>query len=341
MSLAIPQCRIVHDYSRQSQHTYLSEWLPHRAQYLDEITERDAPPGSLRCSHCAQGSMTWRCHDCFAEPVFCKDCLHTTHMRLPFHRVSRWSGHSFYRSPISGAGVVLYTGHGGQPCPAYRSTNAPDHQDNLHHHPPPETCHDPAGSSPCSNAPHLTSWEEAGFKLDTVKPSHNLDEMGNPWLTLVDTTGIHQIQVCYCRCIEGCAVPEHIQLLRVGLYPATITTPQTVFTFRVLDDYLLLNLETKATPQRFLAKLQRTTTNHFPDALPDRYRELLRVIRQWRNLRQQQNAGLAYTGQSVTKPGGLALFCPACPQPDINLPSDWHDDPERYAPIFPSRHNLR
>ena len=28
--------------------------------------------------------------------------------------------------------------------------------------------------------------------------------------------------------------------------------------------------------------------------------------------------------------GKLALFCPACPQPRINLPEDWMDDPQRY-----------
>lgn len=265
-------------------------------------------------------------------------------MRLPFHRVSRWSGRSFYRSSISEAGIVLYMGHGGQPCPAYDRTHTPDDLDNSHCHTSPDYCHNPAESRPRpeeNSAPHLTSWEEAGIKLETVKPSHHLDEMGNPWLTLIDTTGIHQIQAYYCRCTQGCAVPEHIQLLRVGLYPATITMPRTVFTFRVLDDYLLLNLETKATPQRFLAKLQRATTNHFPDALPDRYRELLRVIRQWRNLRLQQNAGLAYTGQSDTKPGRLALFCPACPQPDVNLPPDWQDDPERYIPVLPTRNRFR
>ena len=26
-------------------------------------------------------------------------------------------------------------------------------------------------------------------------------------------------------------------------------------------------------------------------------------------------------------PGTLANFCPSCPQPDINLPNDWKDDP--------------
>ena len=27
----------------------------------------------------------------------------------------------------------------------------------------------------------------------------------------------------------------------------------------------------------------------------------------------------------------LASFCPACPQPGINLPPDWEEDPERYG----------
>lgn len=30
-------------------------------------------------------------------------------------------------------------------------------------------------------------------------------------------------------------------------------------------------------------------------------------------------------GISTTPPGGLALLCPACPQPDINLPQGWED----------------
>jgi hypothetical protein len=29
--------------------------------------------------------------------------------------------------------------------------------------------------------------------------------------------------------------------------------------------------------------------------------------------------------------GDLALFCPACPQPGINIPSDWQTDPDRWV----------
>lgn len=28
--------------------------------------------------------------------------------------------------------------------------------------------------------------------------------------------------------------------------------------------------------------------------------------------------------------GKLASFCPTCPQPGINLPEDWKDEPKRY-----------
>jgi hypothetical protein len=31
-----------------------------------------------------------------------------------------------------------------------------------------------------------------------------------------------------------------------------------------------------------------------------------------------------------TADGSLAIFCPACPQPGINLPSDWKDSPQQW-----------
>jgi hypothetical protein len=32
-------------------------------------------------------------------------------------------------------------------------------------------------------------------------------------------------------------------------------------------------------------------------------------------------------------PGELALFCPACPQPGINIPEDWRDQPDEYGSV--------
>ena len=50
----------------------------------------------------------------------------------------------------------------------------------------------------------------------------------------------------------------------------------------------------------------------------------------WRDLKAQINAGLGHETERVSKPGDLAIFCPACPQPDINLPQGWESDPKRY-----------
>ena len=270
--------------------------------------------------------MSWRCHDCFGETVFCTRCLVEAHERTPFHRVSKWDGNTFYRSSLSDAGVVLNIGHKGRSCPYYASPDTSTFPEGL------PSLHVDVEASAASPGllDTLTSWEKAGVNLDTLKSTQDVDCNGNPWLTVVDTTGIHQIRAQYCRCQQSSYIPEYLQLLELGLYPASITQPRTAFTFRVLDDYDLLNLETKATPQRYLAKLQRLTTNIFPDVLPDRYRELLRVIRQWRNLKQRKSTGTAYSTATEIAPGGLAFFCPACPQPGINLPDDWKNDPNPY-----------
>ena len=45
------------------------------------------------------------------------------------------------------------------------------------------------------------------------------------------------------------------------------------------------------------------------------------------------NSGLGHEEKAELQPGGLAIFCPACPQPGINLPSRWDQDPKRYAPF--------
>ena len=304
----------------------MSEWLQYRDEYLKVILEREAPPLCGGCTQCTR-PMIWRCHDCFGEPVFCPSCVATTHQSLPFHRVSRWNGRTFYRSSLSDAGLVLNIGHGGRPCPTYATSPSFDNtctdDSNEYISPDPDL---PCVATPVNLSP-LTSWEAAGINLDTVKAPQHLNADGNPWLTVIDTTGIHQIQVRYCRCTESSLIPEYLHLLKLGLYPASISQPRTVFTFRALDDYDVLNLETKASPQRYLAKLQRQTTSLFTDALPDRYRELLRLIRQWRNLKQHKNAGSAYSPPTLVTPGSLAQFCPACPQPGVNLPDNWQDDP--------------
>ena len=50
----------------------------------------------------------------------------------------------------------------------------------------------------------------------------------------------------------------------------------------------------------------------------------------WRDLKAQINSGLGHETKAEPQPGSLAIFCPACPQPGINLPQEWKKDPKRY-----------
>ena len=50
----------------------------------------------------------------------------------------------------------------------------------------------------------------------------------------------------------------------------------------------------------------------------------------WRDLKAQINSGLGHETDRDLQIGDLAIFCPACPQPDINLPQGWESDPRRY-----------
>ncbi|KIK11700.1 hypothetical protein PISMIDRAFT_122258, partial [Pisolithus microcarpus 441] len=51
--------------------------------------------------------------------------------------------------------------------------------------------------------------------------------------------------------------------------------------------------------------------------------ELMRVSQLWRDLKHRKWFGFGHDTELDPGEGGLALFCPACPQPGINLPPDW------------------
>ncbi|KAI5987802.1 hypothetical protein EDC04DRAFT_2873316 [Pisolithus marmoratus] len=106
---------------------------------------------------------------------------------------------------------------------------------------------------------------------------------------------------------------------------ASISKPKTAFTFDVLNHFLVDALECKTSAMSFYQKLKQLTNNAFPDRVPDRYRELMRVPRLWRDLKHRKWFGFGHDTEKDPGEGGLALFCPACPQPGLNLPKDWRD----------------
>lgn len=170
-------------------------------------------------------------------------------------------------------------------------------------------------------------FETGGLTTTSMKIPRGSDAHGNVWFTIVDIHGVQFLPVHFCQCSNASSHP--LQLLQLGLYPASHDQPQTAFTFRVLDDFDVENLESKASAERYYTKLKRLSANAFPQTIPDRYREFLRVMREWRNLKLRKRSGYFRTSPTSEEipPGSLVLFCPTCPHPGVNLPADWEEDP--------------
>ena len=136
-----------------------------------------------------------------------------------------------------------------------------------------------------------------------------------------------------------------MQLLQARLYPASTACPRTAFTFRVLDDFLVSNKVSGCPAQSYYEHIRRVTDSAFPDKVPvsgmkrpllvvnphacqNRTRELLRVSRQWRNLKLRKWNGYGHDRGDVAE-GGLAVSCPACPWPGVNLLPGWEQDKDQ------------
>lgn len=173
-------------------------------------------------------------------------------------------------------------------------------------------------------------WEEEDSSetqepVPRLLPRHpKYDSAGNKFLTIIDVSGFHHIPVIWCSCSSRQASDTHdIQLLNMRLYPASYSNINTVFTFDVLNNNWLDNLECKSSIYQYHQKLRRTTSSAFPDHVSNRYPELRRVSRQWRNLKMRKWFG--HIDNSKPQRTSMALFCAACPQPGINLAPDWKD----------------
>ncbi|KAH9167425.1 hypothetical protein EDB89DRAFT_1910024 [Lactarius sanguifluus] len=231
---------------KRSQRTYMEEFIPRIGPYLRCLLNSEGVPTTTMCQSCMSVPFEWRCTDCFPTLVLCKECCQKSHQRLPFHRVQRWTGKYFVLSWMREVGISLCLGHSGDLCPNQSSQmdcNNEDHQ---------------VGSQN-----EYDTATDLGF--GNSKPDHR-DKEGNPIITVIDRSGIHEIGVSWCRCPEA---PEHeMQLMTAGLFPATFRNPKTVFTFWVLEDFHLDNLECKTTPSQFFSRLWRLTNDEFLNTVP-------------------------------------------------------------------------
>lgn len=281
----------------KSQNDYLREWQYKTEDYLDLLLRREGPPTDRTCSVCTKDGV-YRCHSCMGEPLFCTHCCRTVHSHMPFHRISQWTGGFFEHTSLTKIGLEIHLGHQGKPCPQVTD-----------------------------------EWYDTDDEGDNFTEGQWVPLVNDPrTTTVVDTSGLHSLMIRFCRCAD--ALSPDMQLFRTGLFPASFTSPKTAFTFAVLDDFLLDNLECGTSAMNYYSKLRRITSSVFPHLVPvsnvdvlhctayhdqkDRYRELMRVGRQWRQLKQLKWQGFGHEKRKP-KAGELALFCPACPQPGVNV----------------------
>ena len=107
------------------------------------------------------------------------------------------------------------------------------------------------------------------FDLDDSRkktPGVHTSALGNPLVTVVHQFGVFNMELLFCICPNAATRDE--QLLHVGIFPSSLKQIETAFTFSVLDDFLLDNLECKTTVQQYYSKLQHVTNWLFPDNVP-------------------------------------------------------------------------
>ena len=310
----------------------LREWIPRQEIYLKSVYAEHAEPpqnagGDYVCAGCAGGGGIWRCKSCLASPIYCAMCCRSVHRRTPFHRIEKWNIEGRWEpSWLNMVDIVVHLGHGGESCPV------PDLNVIID----PEEEDDPNEE----NADEGEENTDDPLRFADRPPRVPLD-----FLTIVDVSGVHELQVQWCGCPH--ALPPTEQLLNAGLFPSSQRVPRTCFTFRVLEDFLMDNLECKTTAMSYFRKLRRLTNTAFPYKVPvcvyfaslnyslttgqDRYLELIQVAREWNILQAKKNCGFRPESRGSPGDGELAHFCPACPQPGINLKEGWKDDPNKYV----------
>ncbi|KAI9067504.1 hypothetical protein FKP32DRAFT_1563686 [Trametes sanguinea] len=166
-----------------------------------------------------------------------------------------------------------------------------------------------------------------------VRLGHDIDsppcpnpEQSRSDFTVIDVNGRHSVTVEFCGCDRAGEAGEPVQqLLRRKLYPATDINPNTAFTFSLLEHYHIQSLQGKISMYDYYTSLERLTDNTGVQKLRDRYKAFMRVVAQWRHLKRLKRAGRGHdpTGVEGTQPGELAVRCPACPRPNVNLPPNW------------------
>ncbi|PBK83329.1 hypothetical protein ARMGADRAFT_1048466 [Armillaria gallica] len=110
--------------------------------------------------------------------------------------------------------------------------------------------------------------------------------------------GIHHVMVDYCGCECWFSATQHI--------------PQMAVSFQLLEFLHILSLCSKISLYNFYQTLEKLTMNTGM-GIPKSHSKAL--------------IGHIDDGVDIMQPHDLAVLCPSCPQPGINLPEGWEEAP--------------
>lgn len=85
-------------------------------------------------------------------------------------------------------------------------------------------------------------------------------------MTAVHTNGFHKFGVQFCHC-EG-AASQAIQLSNQGYFPGTMTQPETIYSFGVLENFHAHTLSSKKSLYDYHDALVKMTSAAFPQDVP-------------------------------------------------------------------------
>ncbi|KAJ7138785.1 hypothetical protein C8R43DRAFT_893193 [Mycena crocata] len=148
---------------------------------------------------------------------------------------------------------------------------------------------------------------------------------GHKDFVLINTSGIHFINVNFCHC--NSQIKERQQCMRMRGWPSSTKRPRTCATFAVIRLFQILNCLGKVSAHDFLRSLQLLTNNDGLSPLPVRSLARFRhIVRQFCLTLMMKRAGRGHdpSGVKGTAQGELAIRCRACPQPGRNLPDGWN-----------------
>ncbi|KAG1845269.1 hypothetical protein C8R48DRAFT_750776 [Suillus tomentosus] len=194
----------------------------------------------------------------------------------------------------------------------------------------------------------LECWDGVSFYSTTLKSMGIRLQLGhasgvrcinslpafNDDFVIIDYNGIYEVGLDFCGCAS--AQPHVIQLLRARLFPATTIDPKTAATFRALEYFQMLSFESKVSAFEFYKTAARLTDNTGIHVPKDRYEAMLRMMREWRFIKQMQRAGQGHHPEGIvaTESGACAVLCPACPHTGKNLPDGWENAPSEIQFLY-------